>query len=125
MTKFAESVAIYGARGLMYYADRSHAERLFRARNAKRLCQGKLVTELLMEDFNPSEKNEDHRPSNSLRAGYMQTLNGGELVSIETAKESRKLTTEPCRSYKLKRIPETLRPLYRMAVLDNLTPARA
>ncbi len=125
MVKFASRVSLVTETGrLLGYVHADHATRILNAPNVKRGCQGKRVRELVLLDHNPLRDDEAGFSSNSLRAGYMQTLNGGEPVSIETIKESRKLTTEPCRVYKLKRIPAAVESLYRMAVLDNLVPAR-
>jgi len=125
MVNFASRVALVGERGHICYVPGDHAKRIFGAPNVARRERGKTVRELVLLDHSPAADRSEHFSSNSLRTGYMQTLSGGEPISIETLTESRKLTTEPCRSYKLKRIPETLRPLYRMAVLDNLVSARA
>lgn len=123
MIRFASRVALFGARGYICHVPSAHAKRIFNAPNVKRADRGRTVRELLLLDHNPLRDDERTVSTNSLRAGYMQSLPGGDLVSIETLKESRKITTEPCRAYKLKRIPESLRPLYRMAVLDNLVQA--
>ena len=124
MVQCSARVAVYGKYGLMWYATRDQAVALLlNSPNVKRITPGKKITDLMLEDFNPSDKNEDHRPSNSLKAGYMQTLSGGDSLTIETPTSSRQTTTQPCRAYKLKSIPSTLRALYRSAVLENLVSA--
>lgn len=123
MIRFASRVALFGERGYICHVPSAHAKRIYSAPNVQRADRGRTVRELLLLNHNPSRDDTRGVSTNSLRAGYMQSLPGGELIRIDTFRESRTTTTEPCRAYKLKRIPENLQPLYRMAVLDNLVPA--
>lgn len=75
--------------------------------------KGKFVDQLFLEDRNPVRDDSAGRSSNSLRAGYMESLGGAESLSIETARElPRQVTTHCARVYKMKRISREVAPIY-------------
>lgn len=126
--KFARRVGLFGAYGFISYVPANEAKRMHDMKIAVRVSQhdkSGYVDELTVIDYSP-KRNHDRPGTNSLKAGYMETLSGGHHLRIESkTKDTRDVTTLPCRVYKLKRIDPLDRPIYQSSVLENLTQRRA
>lgn len=64
--------------------------------------------------------------SNSLKATYLETLEGNETLRIETSADlPRYVTTVRCQVFKMKKIGRSLEPLYRAALNEAVVPFKA
>ena len=116
MLKFASRIRLVSETGeQIRFVHAEEAERLLRAGRALRRESGKTVRELFLPDYRPLESS--FTQTDSRNSVYMETLNGGSRLNIETGTIlAREVTTRPCRAYKMKLIRESLQPLYRTIV---------
>jgi hypothetical protein len=118
MLKFASRIRLVSETGeQIRFVHAEEAERLFREGQAFRRERGKIVRELFLPDHHPLESS--FTQSDSRNSVYMETLNGGSHLTIETATtRAREVTTQPCRAHKMKLIRESLQPLYETIVRE-------
>lgn len=126
MLKFSSRVKLVSETGReVCFIHAEEAERLHRNGQALHRNHGKLVRELMLPDSQPKNVT-DHISSNSCGSVYLETLNGGSRLLIETnSKPVREVTTLPCLAYKMKSISRSLRPLYQTVIRENLLTTAA
>jgi hypothetical protein len=118
--KFASRVELRSETGRkIREVHREEAQRLHRIGQAVHGNRGKFVRELILRDYNPEPV--ESVPGNSCRSTYREALVGGSLLKIETASTlAREVQTQPSLVYKLKTIPQSLRPLYETVVREAI-----
>ena len=116
--KFASRVELFSENGKLRDLHREAAVRMLRNGQAVHRERGTFVRKLVLVDHHP-EKTDNPMPSNSWRTSYSETLNGGNRLTIETASAlAREVTTSPCRTFKMKPIRGSLKPLYEAVVRE-------